>query len=109
MPTTDGNGPTLASLQQRIAALWPAAKGSLSEVRKPCVRKGCKACAEGIRHPAWLLTFRLEGKRRCVYVPREQVPALQQALANGREVERLLCLVAEAVARQGKTGGRTAP
>jgi hypothetical protein len=76
--------------RQELAALWPALKGSLAQVHKPCIRKNCPACARGDRHPAWLLAFSERGRRRCLYVPTNLVPQLQQALRNGRKIEKLL-------------------
>jgi hypothetical protein len=43
---------------RQIAKLWPMAKGSVAEVRKPCTRPGCKACAEGRKHPAFILGYK---------------------------------------------------
>lgn len=83
-----------AALQQRfldqLLPLWPALKGSLALVRKPCIRPNCRACANGRKHPNYLLTFTQKGKRRCLYVPRAITPMLKRALANGRRIERLL-------------------
>jgi hypothetical protein len=75
---------------RQIAQLWPAAKGSVAEVRKPCARPGCKACAEGRKHRAFILGYKDGGKRRCLYVPEEQVVVLRAAIANGRRIEQLL-------------------
>src|ERR1017187_8750855 len=33
------------SFLRQLEKLWPAIKGSLSEVRKPCIRPNCAACA----------------------------------------------------------------
>ena len=74
----------------QIASLWPAAKGSVAEVRKPCVRAGCKACAEGRKHRAFILACKDGKRRRCLYVPAKEVPALRAAIANGRRIEQLL-------------------
>jgi hypothetical protein len=95
--------PSLADLRVRLQALWPAAKGSLNRVRKPCIRPGCKACASGHKHPVWLYTFTGDGRRRCLYVPEAQVAVLQQALANGRELERLLGACGERLLREDAT------
>ena len=76
-----------ALLLGEIARHWPMAKGSLAEVRKPCVRPTCRACASGRKHPAFLFAFTDQGRRRCRYVPRDLVPALRQAIANGRWME----------------------
>jgi hypothetical protein len=76
-----------AQLLAEIARHWPMAKGSLAEVRKPCVRPKCPACASGRKHPAFIFSVSENGRRRCLYVPRDLVPALRQAIANGRWME----------------------
>jgi hypothetical protein len=71
--------------------LWPAVKGSLARVARPCGRpKQCAACLSGQRHPMWIFTFRQEGRLRCRYVPVDLVERLRLALANGRKVEKRL-------------------
>jgi hypothetical protein len=75
---------------QQLTQLWPAIKGSIAQVRKTCLRPGCKACARGDKHPAFILSFTQGGKRRCMYVPKELVPLLERALRNGRQIETLL-------------------
>jgi len=83
-----------------LAGLWPLAKGSLTHVRKPCIRPNCPACRSGRKHPAWLLSFTRNGKRVCRYVPAELVPSLRKALDNGRLLEkRLVELGAELLER----------
>jgi len=83
-----------SALQQRffkkLSALWPALKGSLAQVRKPCTRPNCPACARGQKHPAYLLAFTDKGLRRSMYVPNAMAPVLQHALKNGRRIEQLL-------------------
>ena len=77
--------------------LWPAAKGSLARVARPCGRpQRCAACRSGRRHPMWIFTFRRDGRLRCRYVPADLVEPLRRALANGRKWE--LRLVEEGAA-----------
>jgi len=85
---------------RQLAKLWPAIKGSLSEVRKPCIRPNCAACARGDKHPAFILSFPDQGRRRCMYVPAELVPQLQQALHNGKALEALLYQLGPELLRQ---------
>ena len=73
-----------------LAGLWPLAKGSFTEVRKPCIRPNCKACKEGRKHSAFLFTFTLDGKRRCRYVPLALAETMRKALDNGRRLEKRL-------------------
>jgi len=75
---------------EELRRRWPLAKGSLAEVRKPCIRPRCAACARGEKHPAFLFSYAEEGRRRCMYVPRDLVPRLRQAIENGRWAERQL-------------------
>lgn len=73
-----------------VAELWPMAKGSLAEVRKPCIRPTCPACKRGDKHPAYIYSYMQGGRRRCMHVPRELVPQLRQAIQNGRRMEERL-------------------
>lgn len=70
-----------------VQKLWPLAKGSLAEVRKPCIRAGCPACASGKKHPAFIFSLKHNGRRRCMHVPRELVAQMRQALRNGHLIE----------------------
>jgi hypothetical protein len=88
------------SFLRQLERLWPAIKGSLSEVRKPCIRPNCAACARGDKHPAFMLSFTDQGRRRCMYVPAELVPQLQQALHNGNALEALLYQLGPELLRQ---------
>src|SRR2546425_11439214 len=97
-----------SNLRQRFVhqfeKLWPAIKGSLAEVRKPCIRPNCSACARGDKHPNYLLAFTEKGRRRCLYVPQAMVPVLKRALKNGRRVEQLLYEMGPALLRQYRAG-----
>jgi len=78
-------------LKTRIESLMPAARGTVSEVRKPCIRENCPACRSGRKHRSFLYAYsERDGTRRCLHVPRELVPELRRMLANGREIDRLL-------------------
>ena|SRR5260221_7398442 len=84
----------------KLLAFWPALKGSVAQVRKPCIRPDCRACASGKKHPNYLLAFTDNGRRRCLYVPLAMVPVLKRALQNGRQIERLLYKMGPALLRE---------
>jgi hypothetical protein len=86
----------------QIGRLWPAAKGSVAEVRKPCIRAGCKACAEGRKHRAFILAYKEGKRRRCLYVPAARVVSLRAAIANGRRIEQLLSECGAAMVKQAR-------
>jgi len=89
-PKTD----TLADVEQwfrkQAAALWPAALGSLSLRRSPCVREHCEACRSGKQHPSHVLYGRIKGRRFAIYIPDDLVPQVQLSLDNGRILQELL-------------------
>jgi len=76
--------------KKQLADLWPAAKGSLAKVYKPCIRKNCPTCASGQKHPAWLLSTSSRGKRKTMYVPLALVAQVRRAIRNGRKIEEIL-------------------
>jgi hypothetical protein len=96
---------------KKLRPLWPALKGSLARVRKPCIRPHCPACARGDKHPNYLLAFRQQGKRRCLYVPLAMVATIQRALDNGRRIEQLLYETGPALLREyrAKNPAQTGP
>jgi len=82
------------AFQSELAGLWPLARGSLTMVRKPCIRPGCPACARGVKHAAYILMTRDKGARLCLYVPQELAPLLREAIRNGKILERRLARLA---------------
>ncbi len=36
---------------KELQTCWPALKGSLALVYKPCIRPHCRTCASGKKHP----------------------------------------------------------
>jgi hypothetical protein len=77
-------------LAGRSAAVWPAALGSLSLRRSPCIRENCPACLSGEQHRSYVLYGRVKGRRFSVYVPEELVPEVRRCLDNGRALQELL-------------------
>lgn len=93
----------------QLPSLWPPLKGSLALVKKPCIRKNCPACARGDKHPSWILAFTQDGRRRCMYVPKELVPLLRQGLQNGRRLEQLLSALGPDLLRAHRQQKRLSP
>ena len=88
------------AFRDELAGLWPLAKGSLAEVRKPCIRANCPACRDGRKHKALIFNFRIGRKQRCLYVPADLEAVVRQALANGRQLERRLVELGEDLIRR---------
>lgn len=76
--------------RSQAGELWPAALGSLSLRRSPCVRENCKACLRGEQHPSYVLYARVKGRRSAIYIPDELVSEIRRCLDNGRALQDLL-------------------
>jgi len=76
--------------RNQTAGLWPAALGSLSLRKSPCIRDHCEACARGDQHVSYVLYLRVKGRRLGLYIPEDLVPQIQHALENGRALQELL-------------------
>jgi len=74
----------------QVAGLWPAALGSLSLRKSPCMRDHCAACARGDQHTSYVLYGRIRGRRIAIYVPDELEREIRRALKNGRALQDLL-------------------
>jgi len=94
------DSPIQRRFRDKLLTCWPALKGSLAQVYKPCIRPNCPACARGDKHPNHLLTFTEKGRGRCLYVPKSVVPLLKRALENGRRIEQLLYEMGPALLRE---------
>jgi hypothetical protein len=91
---SESSADVLSWFQKQAASLWPAALGSLSLRRSPCVRDHCRACESGEQHSSYVLYGRVEGRRLALYVPEELVPEVRRCLENGRALQELLYQVA---------------
>ena len=74
----------------QAAAFWPAALGSLSFRKSPCIREHCEACARGDQHASYVLYLRVKGRRIGLYIPDDLVPQIQHSLDNGHALQELL-------------------
>ena len=103
-PNTPRKTAPAGALAKKAAALWPAAKGSLTWVRNKCRRAGCQKCASGEGHPALLYTFLKDGRHCAMSVRPELEAALRKAIENGRALEALMVECGIATVRAGRKG-----
>jgi hypothetical protein len=75
---------------RQVSELWPLAAGSLTLRTGPCIRENCSACERGEGHASYALYGRKASRRFSVYVPQELVPLVQQAVDNGRKLQKLI-------------------
>ena len=76
--------------RKQAALLWPAALGSLSLRRSPCVRDRCEACRSGQQHASHVLYGRIKGRRFAIYIPDQLVAEVRLSLDNGRALQEML-------------------
>lgn len=86
-------GPEAARLRQRRAvlrrrhalsdALEQMLPGSLSLSHVRCGKPTCH-CAHGDGHPAWSLTYMVEGRKQVLHIPKAWVADIQARVEAGR-------------------------
>jgi len=86
-------GPEAARLRQRRGALLRQLRrpaelttmlpGSLSLSHFRCGKPNCH-CTQGEGHPAWSLTFMVQGTKRVLHVPADWVADIRQRVDAGR-------------------------
>lgn len=74
---------TRTALAKRLGqAPWLLA-GTVVERYLKCRRKGCSICAkQGGHGPAYYLSIRQEGRTRMVYIPKEHLAEVRQAISD---------------------------
>ena len=119
---TKPNSATLRKrLRRELEALGkqqPFVAGSLVRIERRCGNPNCRCAREGPKHPAHLLTTKVNGKTQAIYVPVDMVEEVRQWCGQYRAVkaalkevsdccEQLIRLYAkEKRARSGKNSGR---
>jgi len=101
-----------ARLLGRLAGLQLAVHGSYVERLSTCAREHC-ACHRGKKHGprAYVVIYR-EGRQRQVYVPKDQVRAVQRALGQDVQAQELIRQITDinlALMRAGVLGESFVP
>jgi hypothetical protein len=80
----------LAVLERRLEACRPFIRASVVVTRKPCIRKGCRACREGHKHLSPLLTASVHGKPKNRYLPKGLIAEARRRTGNYRKTKHVL-------------------
>jgi hypothetical protein len=79
----------LASRLKRVAARKPLLAASLVTITRVCGQPGCR-CTRGQKHPAHLVTYKVQGKTHSVYVPVACTEEVRSWIEEHRRLKRLL-------------------
>lgn len=80
----------MAELERRLEFCRPFIRASVVITRKPCIRKGCRACREGHKHISPLLTVSVKGKPKNRYLPMNLIAEARRRTENYRKTKRVL-------------------
>jgi hypothetical protein len=86
-----------AVLRQRITARIKkiadseiCISGSMVKTERKCGRKNCKCATNGQKHPAHVLTSKVKGKTKTVYLPVDMVDEVRQWVKQRKRIRTLL-------------------
>ena len=68
----------------------PFIRASVVITRKPCTRKGCRACREGDKHESPLLTASVRGRAKHRYLPKHLIAEARRRTENYRKTKMIL-------------------
>lgn len=87
----------MAEVVKRRFSLWrdvvkagDFVRGSVTVLRRPCIRAGCRLCREGKRHPATYLSLKEKGRTRLIYLPKGLVSQAKAWVSEWRRLDELL-------------------
>lgn len=80
----------LAVLDRRLEAYRPFIRASVVLTRKPCIRKGCRACREGRKHMSPMLTASVRGRPKTRYLPQGLIAEARRRTGNYRKTKHVL-------------------
>ncbi len=64
--------------------------GSLVKIHRKCGAKNCRCAKGGEKHPAFILTSKVRGKTKGVYVPVDKVEQVRQWTQEYRGLKKLI-------------------
>lgn len=76
----------------RLVHQGPLLRGSLITMKRRCGKANCR-CTRGHPHVSTYLSLSVQGKPQTIYVPATHLPQVERAVANYREVRRLLEMI----------------
>lgn len=85
--TRDKDPREVTTLRRLVRTLWPLLQGSVVLLRRPCIRRGCRRCAAGDKHPATYLSLRRAGKTQLVYLPAAVIREVSTGVGNYRRLQ----------------------
>lgn len=80
----------LQSRLKQLATTTPVLAASLNAYRHRCGKPSCRCHHGGPLHTGQHLTFKEQGKTRCVYVPKSLLPEVRSWLAQHKKLKALL-------------------
>ena len=77
-PTSATLGKRLRRMLVALGKKQPFIVGSLVKIQRRCGNPNCRCAREGPKHAAYLLTTKVNGKTRAIYVPVDMVEEVRQ-------------------------------
>lgn len=83
------------AVTDKMLSLRPVIRGAITVLKRPCVRKGCKKCEQGLFHPATYLSVTKNRKTHISYLPKYAIKDVEKAKVNYKKAKALLDALCE--------------
>ncbi len=75
---------------KKVAGFDGCIAGSLVQIHRKCGRPTCRCATTGEKHPAFVLTSKVNRKTKAVYIPVGMVEEVRTWVENYRQIKNLL-------------------
>ncbi len=90
MPLSSGRLEMLREAKlKKLQNAKPLVSGSLTKIMRKCGNSNCR-CAEGEKHPAYILSWKESQKTKNLYVPVDMVKEVETWVKEERKIQRLI-------------------
>lgn len=83
------------AITDKIVSMRPVIRGSIVILKRPCIRKECKKCRQGIFHPATYLSVTKDRKTHITYLPKYAIKHVEKAKVHYKKAKELLDTLCE--------------
>lgn len=70
-------------------------RGSMVELKRPCIYKKCKKCKSGKKHPTVYYSISRKNKTTLIYLPRDIQPIVKKLIDNYHKVISIIDQMSE--------------
>lgn len=74
---------------KQLSKINPMIDGSLCQIERKCGKANCR-CTRGEKHIGYILTKKISGKTKSIYIPNQMVDEVKTWIAERKRIKKLM-------------------